>query len=71
MHITTQSQQPRLAHTVDDLVRGGLGSRQSVYQLIKDGRLIARKRGRSTIILDDDLQACLRSLPTLGGGRAV
>jgi hypothetical protein len=62
---------PRRAYTIKDLIDAGYGSRQSIYRLINEGQLIARKRGRSTIILDDDLQACVRSLPRLSGGRAA
>jgi len=52
-----------LAHTVAEAcARSGIG-RTSIYQLIKTGQLPARKRGRTTLILSEDLQRCLRSLP--------
>ncbi len=53
----------KLAYTVEDLVEGGVGSRTTVYELIKTGKLRARKRGRSTIILPDDAKECLENLP--------
>ena len=39
--------------------------RDAVYAAIRSGRLIARKFGRRTLILDEDLTAFLRSLPEL------
>jgi excisionase family DNA binding protein len=44
----------------------GLG-RDSVYSAIRDGRLVARKLGRRTIITDDDLRQFLAGLPLAGG----
>jgi excisionase family DNA binding protein len=41
----------------------GLG-RTSVYAAIKSGALIARRYGRCTLVLAEDLNAFLRSLPT-------
>jgi excisionase family DNA binding protein len=40
--------------------------RDSVYKLIRQGRLPARKIGRRTVVLESDLQAFLESLPRLG-----
>jgi Helix-turn-helix domain len=42
----------------------GIG-RTALYAAIRDGELVARKRGRSTVILLDDLQRYLNSLPTV------
>jgi len=44
--------------------RTGLG-RTTVYAAIKDGSLRARKCGRTTIVLADDLRAWLTALPAL------
>jgi excisionase family DNA binding protein len=46
--------------------------RDSVYKLIKQGQLPARKIGRRTVVLESDLQAFLEALPRLGanGGAA-
>ena len=43
----------------------GLG-RDTVYSAIRDGRLVARKLGRRTIITDDDLRQFLAGLPRAG-----
>jgi excisionase family DNA binding protein len=42
----------------------GLG-RTSLYAAVKSGDLPARKVGRRTIILPDDLDSYLKSLPTV------
>lgn len=58
----------KLGLTVDELVAAsGLG-RTSVYAEIRDGRLVARKCGKRTIILASDAKAWLQGLPRLGGG---
>ena len=58
----------KLGLTIDDLVAAiGLG-RTSIYAQIRDGRLVARKCGRRTIILPSDAKAWLQGLPRLGGG---
>lgn len=53
-----------LAHTVNDLANRGLG-RTKVYEAIKTGALVARKIGRRTVILDDDLRIYLEALPKM------
>jgi excisionase family DNA binding protein len=40
----------------------GIG-RTSIYEAINSGELIARKNGRRTVILSDDLRRWLQSLP--------
>ena len=42
--------------------RSGVG-RTTIYEMIKTGRLLTRKCGRRTLILSDDLQRCLETLP--------
>ena len=41
----------------------GLG-RSSIYRLIEAGTLTPRKAGRRTLILREELEAYIRSLPT-------
>ena len=53
----------KLAYTVKDLVTGGVGSRSTIYEAIAAKKLRAHKRGRSTIILPDDLDEYLENLP--------
>ena len=53
----------KLAYTIKEVVEGGGGSRTVVYEAIKSGKLRARKRGRSTIILALDAAEYLESLP--------
>jgi len=40
--------------------------RDTLYKLIREGRLPARKIGRRTVVLESDLQQFLESLPKLG-----
>ena len=51
------------AYTIREAVEAGAGSRSVIYENIKSGALKARKRGRSTVILADDLAQYLESLP--------
>jgi excisionase family DNA binding protein len=44
--------------------RSGI-ARTAMYELINTGQLPARKRGRRTLILAEDLQRCLESLPII------
>ncbi len=54
-----------LAHSIDEAcARSGIG-RTALYELINTGQLPARKRGRRTLILDEDLVRCVQSLPPL------
>jgi hypothetical protein len=53
-----------LAHSVDDVVHlCGIG-RTLVFAEIREGKLIARKCGRRTVVLDADLRRWLSSLPS-------
>ena len=38
-------------------------SRSRIFELIRDGKLEARKDGGKTIVLADSLRTCVRSLP--------
>lgn len=40
-------------------------SRTKIYEAIKSGNLVARKHGKRTIILRDDLRAFLAALPAV------
>jgi excisionase family DNA binding protein len=54
-----------LAHTIAEAsARSGIG-RTAIYELINTGQLPARKRGRRTLILADDLRQCLQALPAV------
>ncbi|MDP6574726.1 MAG: helix-turn-helix domain-containing protein [Rhodospirillales bacterium] len=61
----------KLAYTINELADKGVGRRSSIYKMINSGKLRARKRGRSTIILHEDAEECLKNLPEYvpeGGG---
>ena len=51
------------AFTIREAVEAGAGSRSIIYENIKSGALKARKRGRRTVILANDLTEFLESLP--------
>ncbi len=57
----------RIAVTIADATKiAGLG-RSTLYKLIDGGKIIPRKAGRRTLILVDDLDRYLKSLPTPEG----
>lgn len=53
---------PALAYTVDEAAEACRIGRTALYDAIAAGELVARKRGRSTIILRDDLDSYLKGL---------
>lgn len=53
------------AYRIDDLVATGLFSRTKLYALIKEGKLVARKVGGTTIVLDEDWTRLLQGAPPL------
>ncbi len=53
----------KLAYSIRELAAAGGGSRTKIYEAIAAGKLKARKRGRSTVILAADLAQYLESLP--------
>jgi excisionase family DNA binding protein len=54
----------KLAVTIPEAVElSGIG-RSSLYMLIKEKTITARKSGKRTLILIEDLESYLRSLPT-------
>jgi hypothetical protein len=56
---------PLLAYDTYEAARVSGICRSILYREIRAGRLIARKSGRSTLVLDDDLRAFLASLPQM------
>jgi Helix-turn-helix domain len=59
---------PKRAYEIDELVQQGLGSRSYLYEQINGGALRAVKRGRRTIILEQDLATWLSALPAYQPG---
>jgi len=52
-----------LAYSIAEACAVARTGRTSIYQAIKSGDLIARKRGRRTIVLLEDLRRWLEKLP--------
>jgi excisionase family DNA binding protein len=59
-----------MAYSIDEVCKAAKLGRTSVYAAIKAGELKARKLGRRTLILHDDLIAFLNGLPTVNVGNA-
>jgi excisionase family DNA binding protein len=55
----------KLAYGINEACTEANIGRDGIYAAIKEGLLVARKFGRRTLILDDDLRAFLQSLPRL------
>jgi hypothetical protein len=53
------------ANTMSDLEKRGIGSRATLYRRIEEGVLIARKLGGRTVVLENDLQDYLKTLPVV------
>lgn len=63
--LATNSPVRRAAYTIDEtVVMTGVG-RDLIYEAIKNGRLVARKLGRRTIIPADALENFIAHLPVL------
>lgn len=60
-----QNSEAKIAHSINGLVKAGIGGRTFLYGEIGSGRLLATKAGRKTIILETDLQDYLKSLPKI------
>jgi predicted DNA-binding protein YlxM (UPF0122 family) len=55
----------RVAHSIPEICAAtGIG-RDRIYQAIRTGKLVARKYGRKTMILDYDLRSFLDALPKM------
>lgn len=60
----------KVAATINEAAQiTGLG-RSSIYQLINDGKLTRRKYGSRTLILVEELEAFVKSLPVTEGEAA-
>ena len=59
------------AFDLRELVALGHGCRTFLYQQLSAGKLIARKRGRRTVVLRADLDAWVASLPVVEPRKAA
>ena len=58
--------EPRLSYTIDEVVAATGLARTRIYNAIQSKRLTARKEGKATIILAQELTEFLWSLPARG-----
>ena len=56
---------PPKAYTINELIDAGPLKRNAIYREIREGRLVARKAGKSTIVLAEDWDTYLRALPRM------
>jgi hypothetical protein len=54
----------KLAFSIAELVEVSNLGRSFIYEEIKAGHLVARKAGRRTLVLHEDAESWLTSLPT-------
>jgi len=57
----------KLAYSINEFCELTSHGRDSAYKAIRDGKLIARKFGKRTVILDEDARAYLQALPRMHG----
>lgn len=62
---------PPKAYTINELINAGPLKRNAIYREIRDGRLVARKAGRTTVVLATDWDAYLRALPRMNVDVAI
>lgn len=58
-----------LALTISEACAISRTGRTALYEAIRDGQLVARKRGRRTLVLPDDLKRWVESHPTIEARR--
>lgn len=54
---------PVLAHSIPEACSIACAGRTALYEAIRSGALRAVKRGRRTLLLDEDLRRWVQSLP--------
>jgi excisionase family DNA binding protein len=54
-----------LAYSIAEACAVARAGRTAIYEAIRDGALTARKRGRKTLILPDDLRRWVEGHPAL------
>ena len=55
----------QLAMSIDEAARRAGVGRDKIYTAVKEGKLVARKAGRRTLVTTDALRRFIDNLPTL------
>ena len=50
-------------YRINELKNEGIGARTAVYKLLSEGKLVAVKNGRATLITGESVRAYMESLP--------
>jgi len=66
----TDMNNPGLVYSIPQACARAQTGRTALYQAINSGSLVARKRGKRTLILEDDLCRWLLSLPRIEASAA-
>ena len=61
----------KLGYSIPEVVRLTSIGRSSIYEALASGRLKARKLGKRTIVLENDIADFLKALPSLTEKRAA
>ncbi len=54
-----------IAYTIKEACTASRAGRTTLYGAIRRGELVARKLGKKTLILEDDLRRWIEQLPTV------
>jgi excisionase family DNA binding protein len=54
-----------LAYNIDEACAAARAGRTAIYEAIRNGALVARKRGRKTLILPEDLRRWVEGHPAV------
>ena len=58
-------------YTIPEAQAEGAGGKSSIYRAINSGKLRAKKLGKKTVILSEDLDEYLKNLPDFGAEEAA
>lgn len=66
--MTAALQRPRLAYSVKQLIEASSLGKNSIYEAIRKGELVAKKKGARTLIPAAEAERWINSLPDANDG---